>query len=166
MADAFAFVKTSPPPCIANQDWANIPSVFTVGHRGHSNWKTRLQMLFPLPKLMANKCSFCQKGKKKVKPSGKALSLVLVSDSLCGPKISFFLLVLLSQDGWGMIILLLIQFYSWADIKVSKSRIYFGCLDYNAPHYSYPHVCWPRGNQQGNPTTPIASLPGFQNNEI
>lgn len=37
-------------------------------------------MLFPLPKLIAYKCSFCQKGKKNktkqnIKPSGKALSV-------------------------------------------------------------------------------------------
>lgn len=39
---ANALVKMAPPPCIANQDWTNIPTVFIAGHRGHSNWKTRL----------------------------------------------------------------------------------------------------------------------------
>lgn len=43
----------------------NISSVFIAALGNHSNWKTRLQMLFPLPKLITNKCSFCQKGKKK-----------------------------------------------------------------------------------------------------
>lgn len=74
-AKTLAFVKFAPLPYIPNQDWTNIPSVFIAGHWGHSNWKTKLQMLFPLPKLIANKCSFCQKGEKNVKPSGKSLSV-------------------------------------------------------------------------------------------
>lgn len=75
LAKTLAFVKFAPLPYTPNQDWTNIPSVFIAGHWGHSNWETKLQMLFPLPKLIANKCSFCQKGEKSVKPSGKSLSV-------------------------------------------------------------------------------------------
>lgn len=111
LADAFALVKSASPQRIANQDWTNTLSVFIAGHRGHSNGKTRLQMLFPLPKLIANKCAFCQKGeKKKLSPVEKLfLCWVQVPGSLCGPKISICLLVLFSQDCLAIIILLLIQ---------------------------------------------------------
>lgn len=130
LADAFALVKTASSRSIAKTDWTNTLSVFIGGHRGHSNGKTRLQMLFPLPKLTANKCAFCQKGKKKKWSPVEKLFLcwVQVSGSLCGPKSSVCFLVLFSQDCLGIIILLLIQCLLRLILRITDNQNLFWVL--------------------------------------
>lgn len=95
-----------------------------------------------------------EKKRKKLSPVEKLfLCSVLVSDSLCGAKILFlFWFSAVRIDGTWL-------FYSSYNsileqmLRYLISRIYFSCLDYNALHYSNPHVCWPRGNKQGSPTS-------------
>lgn len=101
-----------------------------------------------------------RKKKKELSPVEKlflCLVLVLRAYVVQRPHFSFWFSTVRIDGTW--------LFYSSYNsilelmLRYLISRICFGSLDYNAPHYSNPHVCWPRRNKQAAPRLKLPARP-------